>query len=885
MRSRIRARAAREAARCSRSVVRSASAGMQEPRRVVGARRRYTFGAVRLICFAVPRRMDSPTRPRVFLRMPARAHRSAHRNGGLDMNRVLAAAVTFVLTVAGLTTVSTATAAPPPHHRKHHHHHPYTPPPVHWKACNDGGLLDAIGAQCAMVKVPLSYRHPHRAKIKIAISRLRHTSSRREVPGHHAGQPGRPGRLRAGLSVLGDLRARSGPATAYDWIGFDPRGVGSSRPSLSCDADYFGCARPRYVPDDGRDRAGAGSTRPRRTPGTARSAGGALLGHMKTTRHGARHGQHPQGARRAEAQLLRLLLRHLPRPGLRDAAPRPVRRFVLDGIVDPRGVWYRRQPRPGPRLREEHRVYFGWIADARRGLPPRHRPRGGRRALLRRAQRSWTPTRPRRRPRCRTSGTTSCWAPATTSTAGRTSPTRSRALRQRRRLRPGSSDLYDGDPTGPATTTATRCTSARQCTDAPGRSWAPGAGQRRVAPRRAVPDLGQRLVQRAVPFWPAGRARRSTSTGAGARAGAADRRDARRGHAVLGRLEVRKRFPSASLIAGVGGTTHAGSLSGVSCTDRAMGAYLANGRVPERTSGNQSDLQCPPVPQPDPQPEPAAGFRLRSHPVGGRHADSAPCPRPGRIALAPRRHPRGDPRRRTRRPGRLARCVTRSPRPVRDPPQPRLVRRGAARGGRGAAADQGPRRGEPDALLPGRQPRLKAAARATAAEFLGVGRRRGGTGAQRHRGHPGAGLAPRAGSARAGRRGRAQRAGLRVGEAGGRALVRADRRLVRGRLVPGRRRRRAVVQAYRGAFDAVAARGGDRCGWSPSTTSPRRPARCCRSPRSCAAAREAGALSLVDAAHVPGHVEAPPHRRPARTSGPAPGTSGASRRGARVRCG
>jgi pimeloyl-ACP methyl ester carboxylesterase len=70
-----------------------------------------------------------------------------------------------------------------------------------------------------------------------------------------------------------------------------------------------------------------------------------------------------------------------------------------------------------------------------------------------------------------------------------------------------------------------------------------------------------------------------------------------------GSLEVRRRFPSASLIEGVGGTTHAGSLSGVSCTDRAIGRYLLNGAVPRRTSGNHSDLKCPPVPQPHPQPE------------------------------------------------------------------------------------------------------------------------------------------------------------------------------------------------------------------------------------------------------------------------------------------
>jgi len=54
------------------------------------------------------------------------------------------------------------------------------------------------------------------------------------------------------------------------------------------------------------------------------------------------------------------------------------------------------------------------------------------------------------------------------------------------------------------------------------------------------------------------------------------------------------------LIEGVGGTTHAGSLSGVSCTDDRIAAYLATGALPARQPGNHSDVQCEPVPPPVP---------------------------------------------------------------------------------------------------------------------------------------------------------------------------------------------------------------------------------------------------------------------------------------------
>ena len=49
-----------------------------------------------------------------------------------------------------------------------------------------------------------------------------------------------------------------------------------------------------------------------------------------------------------------------------------------------------------------------------------------------------------------------------------------------------------------------------------------------------------------------------------------------------GSLVTRQLFPTASLIEGKDGSTHAGSLSGVACTDDTIAAYLADGTVPAR---------------------------------------------------------------------------------------------------------------------------------------------------------------------------------------------------------------------------------------------------------------------------------------------------------------
>jgi hypothetical protein len=67
-----------------------------------------------------------------------------------------------------------------------------------------------------------------------------------------------------------------------------------------------------------------------------------------------------------------------------------------------------------------------------------------------------------------------------------------------------------------------------------------------------------------------------------------------------GAVEVRRRFPSASLVAGIGGTTHASSLSGVGCVDNTVADYLRTGIVPTRVSGSRADRRCPRLAPPQP---------------------------------------------------------------------------------------------------------------------------------------------------------------------------------------------------------------------------------------------------------------------------------------------
>lgn len=103
-----------------------------------------------------------------------------------------------------------------------------------WHGCKTGPddkageTLDAAGAQCTEVTVPLDYRRPQGRTIKVAISRLKATdpAKRRGVLLTNPGGPGGPG-----LDLVVALAQGSPDLTShYDLIGMDPRFVGRSTP-------------------------------------------------------------------------------------------------------------------------------------------------------------------------------------------------------------------------------------------------------------------------------------------------------------------------------------------------------------------------------------------------------------------------------------------------------------------------------------------------------------------------------------------------------------------------------------------------------------------------------------------------------------------------------
>ena len=284
---------------------------------------------------------------------------------------------------------------------------------VKWGPCASTGLTKA-GAVCAMLSVPLDYSRPKGAKIQLALSMIKHKT--KKYQGIMLVNPGGPGGSGLTLSVLGQY-VPNGAGDSYDWIGFDPRGVGSSKPALTCDPNYFAGPRPLYEPLTPQLER----TWLARSKGYAAACGkngGALLSHMKTT----------DAARDMDSIRAALRQKQINYYGFSYGTylgqvyatlfPSRVRRMVFDGVVNPKRVWYAGEPRPGRRLRAQPEDLVRVAREVRLGLPPRARPPRPSRTS---STRSGTPSpRSRRVPWGPTSGPTPTCTPATTSPPGST---------------------------------------------------------------------------------------------------------------------------------------------------------------------------------------------------------------------------------------------------------------------------------------------------------------------------------------------------------------------------------------------------------------------------------------------------------------------------------
>jgi pimeloyl-ACP methyl ester carboxylesterase len=468
-------------------------------------------------------------------------------------------------------------------------------PAVVWGACADS-VLQTYRAECGFLTVPLDHARPSGPTVRLAISRIRHT--REPYQGVMLVNPGGPGGSGQIMSVLGNF-VPGGAGASYDWIGFDPRGVGRSVPALACDGDYAGYRRPPFVPSTAAIEK-AWLARTARYAKDCAKAGGPLLEHLRTT---------------DTVRDMDLLRRALGADKINfygfsygtylgqvyaTRYPARVRRMVFDGVVDPRRVWYDANLDQNVAFDRNIKIYFDWLADHHSV----YRLGSTGAAVEKRfyaVQRDLT-----RKPAGGVIGPaelTDVFVQAGYYVFGWRAVAEAFAGWVHRRDPAPLKKLYDeSNPQTKGADNGYAVYLAVQCTDAPWpRSWHRWKQDHwRIHARAPFMTWGNAWFNAPCRNWAAkpGRPPRVDGTKTPPVLLISETLDA--ATPFSGALAVRKRFPRSVLIEGVGGTTHAGSLFGNGCVDGAIAAYLADGTLPRRVKGNTSDVKCPALPPPNP---------------------------------------------------------------------------------------------------------------------------------------------------------------------------------------------------------------------------------------------------------------------------------------------
>ncbi len=467
---------------------------------------------------------------------------------------------------------------------------------ITWRSCANSEL-DYLGLQCGTLLVPRDHAQPNGAKVRLALTRRQHTTA--TYRGVLLVNPGGPGGSGLAMPALSDY-VPGNVGASYDWIGFDPRGVGASSPALRCSRRYFTYNRPSYVPKTSRIyrywlahnraySAACANTPTKRT----------LLPHLTTldTVRDMELIRQALGADRisfygysygtylGEVYATRY--------------PSRVGRFILDGVVNPQRVWYSANFDQDRAFDRNMDVFWQYVASH-----PRSFRLGTRWKVIRAGYYRQLRLLDRK--------------PAA---GGRLGPDElADAMLDAgyyvynwvdlglaysdlvRKGRGGSlAALYREASMGDDNSFAVY--NAVQCSDA---AWPnfQRTRQRAWAVHRQSPFLtwGNTWYNAPCLSWKAPAHRRLPVSGSALTSKIlliSETRDAATPYS--GALAVRRLFPTASLVAGIGGTTHASSLSGVPCVDNAVANYLRTGIVPRRLPGNRSDRRCSRLvpPQPD----------------------------------------------------------------------------------------------------------------------------------------------------------------------------------------------------------------------------------------------------------------------------------------------
>jgi pimeloyl-ACP methyl ester carboxylesterase len=188
--------------------------------------------------------------------------------------------------------------------------------------------------QCARLRVPIDYSHPEGDTLKLAVLKVAAKGPSTRI-GSLVVNPGGPGGSGVAYARAADVIVTSAVRAAYDIVGFDPRGVGSSSP-IKClndrELDSFLGGDP--TPDNKTEEQQFADVA-RGFADKCKANGGPLLGHVSTI-------ESAKDMDVLRAALGETRLNYLGKSygtflgaTYADLFPTKVGRFVLDGAIDP----------------------------------------------------------------------------------------------------------------------------------------------------------------------------------------------------------------------------------------------------------------------------------------------------------------------------------------------------------------------------------------------------------------------------------------------------------------------------------------------------------------------------------------------------------------------
>jgi pimeloyl-ACP methyl ester carboxylesterase len=231
---------------------------------------------------------------------------------------------------------------------------------LHWHACS--GEVGELGVRdCTVLSVPLNYADPGGRHIGIALDMIPATAPPSKQQGILLVNPGGPGASGLTLAVAAAEGLAPGVTADYDIVGFDPRGVGSSVPALSCDPSFFSGARPNYTPANAAAEQ-AQISLARLYADDCEQKFGWLLPYM-TTEDAARDLDSIRAAF-GVSKINYYAFSYGTYLGQVYATlfPTRVRRMVLDSTVDPTGAWYTDNIDQDYAFDQRQDAFYAWMA-------------------------------------------------------------------------------------------------------------------------------------------------------------------------------------------------------------------------------------------------------------------------------------------------------------------------------------------------------------------------------------------------------------------------------------------------------------------------------------------------------------------------------------------